>query len=60
MYQSAGARPGPSQASKINLLARIVNVFKLMLPTIFCQKYHRPDMLHFETKIKRPIYQWNT
>ena len=28
MYQSAEARPGPSQASKINLYARIVNVFK--------------------------------
>ena len=35
MYQSAEARPGPSQASKINLFARIVNFFKLTLLTIF-------------------------
>ena len=34
MYQSAEARPGPSQASKINLFARIVNFFKLTLLTI--------------------------
>ena len=35
MYQSAEARPGPSQASKINLFARIINIFKLTLTTIF-------------------------
>ena len=35
MYPSAEARPGPSQATKINLFARIVKVLKLMLPTIF-------------------------
>ena len=35
MYQSAEARPGPSQVSKINSFARIVNVFKLTLLTIF-------------------------
>ena len=35
MHQYAEARPGPSQASKINLFARIVNVFKLNLQTIF-------------------------
>ena len=35
MYQSARAHPGPSQASKINLFARIVDVFKLTLLAIF-------------------------
>ena len=35
MCQSADARPGSSQASKNNLFARIVNVFKLALLTIF-------------------------
>ena len=35
MYQSAEARPEPSQAFKINLFARTVNVFKLTLLTIF-------------------------
>ena len=35
MYQSAEVRPTPSQASKINLFARIVKVFKLTLLTIF-------------------------
>ena len=35
MDQSTEARPGPSQASKINLFARLVNVFKLKLLTIF-------------------------
>ena len=35
MYPSAEKRPGPSQASKISLLARLVEVFKLMLLTIF-------------------------
>ena len=34
MYQFEEARPGPSQASKINLFARIANVFKLMLLAI--------------------------
>ena len=31
MYPSAEARPGSSQATKIKIFARIVNVFKLML-----------------------------
>ena len=35
MHQSPKAHLGPSQASKINLFARIVNVFKLTLLTIF-------------------------
>ena len=35
MYQSAEAHPGPSQAFKINLYARIVDIFKLTLSTIF-------------------------
>ena len=35
MYPSGEKRPGPSQATKINLLATIVNVFKLMMRTIF-------------------------
>ena len=35
MYQSAEARPGPSQASKIDLFARIINLFKLTSTTIF-------------------------
>ena len=35
MYPSAETRPGLSQATKINLFARIVEIFKLMLPTIF-------------------------
>ena len=35
MYQSAMAHPGPSQASKINLFSRIVDVFKLTLLAIF-------------------------
>ena len=35
MYPSTEARPGPSQASKINLFARIVNVFKVTSLTIF-------------------------
>ena len=35
MYQSAEVRRAPSQASKINLFARIVKVFKLTLLTIF-------------------------
>ena len=34
MYPSAEARPGPGQVSKINLFARIVDVFKLTLLTI--------------------------
>ena len=37
MYQSAEARPGPSQASKINLFARTVEVFKLTLLNIFAK-----------------------
>ena len=39
MYQSGEAHPGLSQASNINVFARIVNDFKLTLVT-FCQKYH--------------------
>ena len=35
MYQSAEACLGPSQVSEINLFARVVNVFKMALPTIF-------------------------
>ena len=35
MYQSADARPGPSQTSKINIFTRVVNAFKLMLKTTF-------------------------
>ena len=35
MYQYAEAHPGPSQISKINLLAAIFDVFKLTLLTIF-------------------------
>ena len=35
MYQSAEAQPGPSEASKINFFARIVNVFKLTLLSVF-------------------------
>ena len=35
MYQPAEARPGPSQASKVNLFVRIINVFKITLLTIF-------------------------
>ena len=35
MYPSAEERTGPSQATKINLFARIVNVFKLTLWTVF-------------------------
>ena len=31
MYSSLDARPEPSQATKINLFARITNVFKLRL-----------------------------
>ena len=38
MYPSAEAGPGPSQATNINLFARIVNAFKLTLQ--FFQKYH--------------------
>ena len=38
MYQSVEAHPGPSQASKINLFAKIVDVFKLT--SYFCQKYN--------------------
>ena len=37
MYKSAHeTHPGPSQAPKINLFARIVDIFKLVLLTIFC------------------------
>ena len=35
MYTSADTRPGPSQTTNINLFARIVQAFKLMLLTIF-------------------------
>ena len=35
MYQSSEARPGPSQASKINLFVKIVNVFRITLLSIF-------------------------
>ena len=35
MYSSAEARPGPSQATKTNHFARIVNVFKLTLLIVF-------------------------
>ena len=38
MYQPAEARPGPSQASKVNLFVRIINVFKITLLTIFVIK----------------------
>ena len=34
-YPSAETRPGPIQATKINLFARIVKVFKLRLLTTF-------------------------
>ena len=37
MCPSAEARPGPSQASKINLSARILNVFKLTFLNIFAK-----------------------
>ena len=37
MYQSEQAHSGPSQTFKINLFARIVNVFKLTLLTIFAK-----------------------
>ena len=37
MYQYADLRPGLSQGSKINLFARIVNVIKLTLLTIFAK-----------------------
>ena len=37
MYQYAELRPGHSQASKINLFARIVNVIKLTLLTIYAK-----------------------
>ena len=40
MYQSKEIRPGPSQASEINFFASIINEFKLMLLTVFYQKYH--------------------
>ena len=39
MYQSAELRPEPSQAPKINLFVRIVNVIKLTLLTIFAKSY---------------------
>ena len=35
MYQSAEIHAGPSEAFKTNLFARIVDVFKLTLLTIF-------------------------
>ena len=35
MHPSAEARTGPSQATNINLFARIVNLFKLTLWTVF-------------------------
>ena len=35
MYPSAQEHPGPGQASKINLFARIVSFIELTLPTIF-------------------------
>ena len=35
MYPSAETRPGPSQATKTNHFARIVNVFKLILLAVF-------------------------
>ena len=38
MYQSAEAYRGPSQAFKINLLAKIVDIFKLTLLTIFAKR----------------------
>ena len=41
MYQSAEARPGPSQASKVIVFARIVNVFKLTLLIIFVKNTSR-------------------
>ena len=37
MFPSVETRPGPSQAIKINLFARIVKVWKLMLLTIFAK-----------------------
>ena len=37
MYQYTEARHGPRQASKINLLARIVDVLKLTLLNIFAK-----------------------
>ena len=35
MHPSAEARTGPNQATNINLFARIVNIFKLTLWTVF-------------------------
>ena len=37
MCQSAEAYPGPFQASKINLFAKIINVFKVTLLTILVE-----------------------
>ena len=37
MYQSVEARLGPSQASKINLFAKIVNGVKLIMLTTFAK-----------------------
>ena len=65
MYPSAEKRPGPSQASKISLLARLVEVFKLMLLTIFVKStimgggsdytsdyaFHERDHYHIETSL---------
>ena len=42
MYPSAETRPGPSQATKINLFMRIAKVFKLMLLTIFVKNTTTP------------------
>ena len=43
MYQSAKAHPGPSQASKVNLFVRKVNVFNtdinINIANYFRQKY---------------------
>ena len=37
MYQSTGAHPGLSQASKINLFGKIINVFNLTLLITFVE-----------------------
>lgn len=57
MYESPKAYPGPSQATTINLFARIVYVFKLTLLTIFAKSTNKAKSGAFQrfSTPKRPI-----
>ena len=52
MYQSAETHPTPSQASKINIFVKIINVFRLTLLTIFAKSIFAFDLYQCRQLIK--------